>query len=259
MRVSTRLRTAATVYQDILRHERANEILIKLGNGIVDRRLLRTVNPFMNELLKYDPTFIDELKEYVTKYDDYMLLPNEYNLPRNLRGRITRWRELIGVPSLKLRKFFQSRPTVSAMVHLRSLRPKIHRTLSREQRVNVQNVFYDEVVYPYFNLVSAPENNSTLNLNRTNKANTRRNINWKNVSLNSLNNKNESIGGHTFKVGDKAVKLWKNHYVTLRTLRGLTQKNASNVYNMRGTSVIGKNPWTRNNILRKNIEFVKFV
>ena len=258
MRVSTRLRTAATVYQHILRHERANEILIKLGNGIVDRRLLRTVNPFMNDLLKYDPTFIDELKEYVTKYDDYMLLPNEYNLPRNFRGRIAQWRRVLHVPSLKLRKFFQSQRIVTPRVHLRSLQPDFFRTLSREQRVDAENAFVYDVLGPY-TLILFPENSSTLNLNRTNKANTRRNINWKNVPLNSLNNKNESIGGHTFKVGDKAVKLWKNHYVTLRTLRGLTQKNASNVYNMRGTSVIGKNPWTRNDVLRKNIEFVKFV
>lgn len=255
MRAGTRLRAAAAAYQEILNHERYSEILVKLGNGIVDLRLLRAVNPNFITIIKYDPTFIDELKEYVTKYDDYMLLGTN-NMPRTVRGEISYWRRLLDVPSLKLRKFFQSQPTTTIVVHLRSLKPDIFKNLSRNERMNYAQAFSDNIITPFVN--SLPEPNAP-NLNRANNANTRRNIRWKNVPLNSLNNKNESIGGHTFQVGNKAVKLWKNYYVTLRTLRGITQTNASNVYNMRGKKVIGKNPWTRNDILRKNIEFVKFV
>lgn len=220
------------------------------------------------------------LKKRVKDLSDYVRAKDDYHLITEYADRfLSRLRRIFKVPNLKLRILWNKALRLSDRTgglnsnqlkaltrrHLNSVlkTSKVWRGFDNDVKKSVVNTLVTEVIAwgsGEFGEWRNNNNNTTpMNLNRSNSANTRKNIQWKNVRLNSLNNKNESIGGSTFQVGNKAVKLWRNHYVSLRTLRGLTKNNASNVYNMRQNAVIAKNPWTRNNILRKNIEFVKFV
>lgn len=210
--------------------------------------------------------FVKKFSDYVREKDDYKIFEAVNNsLSTQVKRVIVYARRHLKVKNLKLRmlniKFFNrlesarengdsvTRKNFESITkrHLKSLNPK----------KEISPVVVDKIVSLFVDAFY--RNNINVNLNRSNNANTRRNIRWKNVRLNSLNNKNDSIGGTTFNVGNKAVKLWQNYYVSLRTLRGLSKKNASNVFNMNQNDTVTKNPWTRNNILRKNIEFVQFV
>jgi hypothetical protein len=213
----------------------------------------------------------DAIRKRVKKFSDFVRAKDDFRLLEGsgftrARGAIIQARRHLKVKNLKLRilnnKFYKklenanensrtvTRKDFESITkrHLKSLNPK--KDVSPVIVNKIVSLFVDQGYY---------KNRINRNLNRANNANTRKNIGWKNVRLNSLNNKNDSIGGTTFNVGNKAVRLWRNYYVSLRTLRGLTKKNASNVFNLNQNDTVSKNPWTRNNILRKNIEFVQFV
>lgn len=286
--------SARSLYNTMIDAENQNQvnaIFERFHRGATyDARVTRYISrpPASDRALKER---IKDLSDYVRAKDDYQFV-RQVTIRRGANDHVAHDRRLLGVRNLKLRILWNKVVRMSnrsgglstnqlvqaTEAHLKSLvrssggnpdrlMDSYHwRDFSREFATMTMawgsgpDGVWNGDNNSNSNSNSDNNNNSTrMNLNRVNSANTRKNIQWKNVRLNSLNNKNESIGGSTFQVGNKAVKLWRNHYVSLRTLRGLTKNNASDVYNKRQNAVIAKNPWTRNDILRKNIEFVKFV
>lgn len=282
--------SARSLYNTMIGAENQNQvnaIFERFHRGATyDARVTRYISrpPASDRALKKR---IKDLSDYVRAKDDYQFV-RQVTIGRGANDHVAYDRRFLGVPNLKLRILWNKVVRMSnrsgglstnqlvqaTEAHLKSLVRSSGGDIDRLMDSDHWGEFSRDLATMTMAWGSGPDgawngnwnninnnnNNVTrMNLNRVNSANTRKNIQWKNVRLNSLNNKNESIGGSTFQVGNKAVKLWRNHYVSLRTLRGLTKNNASNVYNRRQNAVIAKNPWTRNVILRKNIEFVKFV
>ena len=87
----------------------------------------------------------------------------------------------------------------------------------------------------------------------------------RNVPLNT--NRNDHISGHIFIVGNNALNLGYNRYLTEKSLLNWikTKNNKTNItnintlYSLSPNTNIVVNPFTRQPLLRKNLNFVKFV
>jgi len=78
-----------------------------------------------------------------------------------------------------------------------------------------------------------------------------------NVPLNT--NRNDAISYNNFKVGNNAVNIGYNRYVSENTFRKLAKMSVQSAYILDSNENIAQNPFTRKPLLRKNIKFVKFV
>ena len=93
----------------------------------------------------------------------------------------------------------------------------------------------------------------------------RKPIQRKNVPLNT--NRNDPISGHIFRVGNNALNLGYNKYLTEKSLLNWikTKNNKTNItnintlYSLNSNENVVINPFTRQPLLRKNLNFVKFV
>ena len=90
----------------------------------------------------------------------------------------------------------------------------------------------------------------------------RKPIQRKNVPLNT--NRNDPISGYNFRVGNNALYLGYNRYVTENSL--LKSKNTKTIinnintlYSLNSNENVVINPFTRQPLVRKNLTFVKFV
>jgi len=87
----------------------------------------------------------------------------------------------------------------------------------------------------------------------------------KNVPLNT--NRNDPISGYIFRVGNNALNLGYNKYLTEKSLLNWikTKNNKTNItnintlYSLSPNTNIVSNPFTRQPLFRRNLNFVKFV
>ena len=93
----------------------------------------------------------------------------------------------------------------------------------------------------------------------------RKPIQRKNVPLNT--NRNDPISGYNFRVGNNALYLGYNRYVTENSLlKWIKSKNTKTIinnintlYSLNSNENVVINPFTRQPLVRKNLTFVKFV
>jgi hypothetical protein len=81
-------------------------------------------------------------------------------------------------------------------------------------------------------------------------------IEWEQKIVNNLPNNN--ISSNTFKNGAKAIKIDRFRYVTQNTLERLASRSASSMFAERNKNkVMFENPFTRQNVKRGDLQFVK--
>lgn len=81
-------------------------------------------------------------------------------------------------------------------------------------------------------------------------------IEWEQKIVNNLPNNN--ISSNTFKNGAKAIKIDRFRYVTQNTLERLASRSASSMFAERNKNkVMFENPFTRQNVKRSDLQFVK--
>ena len=78
-------------------------------------------------------------------------------------------------------------------------------------------------------------------------------ITWKKMRVNNL--PSDPIKYENFKSGDKAVKINKL-YLHPESFRQLARMSMTKALNANGNQVLFKNPLTRGNVKKSNIEFV---
>lgn len=81
-------------------------------------------------------------------------------------------------------------------------------------------------------------------------------IEWEQKIVNNL--PNNDISTNTFKDGAKAIKIDRFRYVTQNTLERLANRSASSMFAERNKNkVMFENPFTRQNVTRGDLQFVK--
>ena len=80
------------------------------------------------------------------------------------------------------------------------------------------------------------------------------NIRWERKVLNNL--PNNQISFNTFKNGDKAIKIDNYRYITPTTFNKLSKVPTREAFQSRPSKVLFKNPFTRQNVSRKDLKFV---
>jgi len=84
-------------------------------------------------------------------------------------------------------------------------------------------------------------------------------IEWKNKNVDFRNVNTNLVSLNNFKNGNKAIKFKatnKNVYLSPNSFAGLARKSMQNAYNMNSNAIVFKNPITRENVRRGDIEFV---
>jgi len=94
------------------------------------------------------------------------------------------------------------------------------------------------------------ENQMKKNTNENNKS---RKIQWKKISVKNL--PTDVISTNNFKSGEKAVKV-KKLYLTPNSFRKLARMSMTKAINSNGNMVLFKNPITRENVKKGDLEFV---
>jgi len=89
--------------------------------------------------------------------------------------------------------------------------------------------------------------------------NIKQNLSVKRINVPLNTNRNDAISYNTFKVGNNAVNIGYNRYVSENTFRKLAKMSVQSAYILDSKENITQNPFTRQPLLRKNIKFVKFV
>jgi len=95
--------------------------------------------------------------------------------------------------------------------------------------------------------------NNKLKKSNENKNNKNKTIEWKNVSLKNM--PQDPISHDNFKPGQKAVRINKM-YLAPKSFRSLARTSMKNANNFNGNKVLFKNPMTRQNVRKNDIEFV---
>jgi hypothetical protein len=80
------------------------------------------------------------------------------------------------------------------------------------------------------------------------------NIRWERKVLNTL--PNNQISFNTFKNGDKAIKIDNYRYITPTTFNKLSKIPTREAFQARPSTILFKNPFTRQNVSRKDLKFV---
>ena len=94
------------------------------------------------------------------------------------------------------------------------------------------------------------ENQMKKNVNENNKT---KKIQWKNVGVKNL--PTDVISTENFKSGEKAVKINKL-YLTPNSFRKLARMSMTKAINSNGNVILFKNPLTRENVKKGDLEFV---
>lgn len=139
-----------------------------------------------------------------------------------------------------------SRPSPSNLRRMRRMRMSFVNTGPVRRRLNFGNSANRPNTSNYMKNKNKMKNNANEN-NKTQK------INWKKVSVKNL--PTDVISTENFKSGEKAVKINKL-YLTPNSFRKLARMSMTKAINSNGNMVLFKNPMTRGNVKKGDLEFV---
>ena len=119
-------------------------------------------------------------------------------------------------------------------------------TSVREARIRAQNVRRQREQVGY------ARNKNSMNANKKTN-NTSNRIKWEQHEVKNL--PEDPVSLHNFSNGEKAVKI-KRQYYTPQSFRSQATMSMTSAYNKNGNTVLFKNPVSRNNVRRADVEFV---